>query len=67
MATPSSTTNQEVLSQGEPFVFPSFGNVGPPFMATLSLPGLTIGLTIWLFSNSMIPIPPCVSYVNYPS
>ena len=67
MATPSGTTNQEVPSQGEPFVFSSFGNVGPPLMATLSLPGLTIGLPVWLFSSSVIPIPPCVSDVNSPS
>ena len=42
MAMPSGTTNQETPSQGEPFVIPSFGNVGPPLMATLSLLGLTI-------------------------
>ena len=63
----SGTTNQEVPSQGEPFVFSSFGNVGPPLMATLSLPRLTIGLLVWLLSIPVIPIPPCVSYVNSPS
>ena len=37
------------------FVSPPCGAVGPPFMATLNLPGLTIGLPIWLFSNPAIP------------
>ena len=67
MAMPSGITNQEVPSQGEPFVFSSFGNVGPPLMATLSIPRFTIGLPICLFSRSVIPIPPYVSDVNYPS
>jgi hypothetical protein len=39
---------------GEPFVFPSYGNVGPPYIVTLSLPGLTIGLPVWFFSSSVI-------------
>ena len=38
-----------------PSTFPYFGNVGPPYMATLSLPGFTIGLLIWLFSTSLAP------------
>ena len=38
-----------------PSTFPCFGNVGPPYMATLSLPGFTIGLSIWLFSTSLAP------------
>ena len=37
------------------FVYPPCGAVGPPFMTTLNLPGLTIGLPIWLFSNIFIP------------
>ena len=55
MVMPSETTNQEIPSQGEPFVIPSFGDVGPPLMATLSLLVLTIGLPVWLFSSSLIP------------
>lgn len=35
--------------------FTPFGNVGAPYMATLSLPGLTIGLPVWLFSTSLVP------------
>ena len=49
MDMPSGITNQEVPSQGEPFVFSSFANVDPPLMATLSLPKLNIGLPISLF------------------
>ena len=64
---PSRITNQLVPSQEEPFVFPSFGNVGPPLMDTLSLPGFTIGIPVWLFSIPVIPIPPCISDVDSPS
>jgi hypothetical protein len=39
----------------EPFVFPSYRNIVPPHITTLSLPGLTIGLPIWLFSTQVIP------------
>ena len=55
MAMLSETTNQKTSSQEEPFVIPSFGNIGPCLMAMLSLPRLTIGLLVWLFSNPVIP------------
>ena len=55
MASPSRTTNQEIPSPSTSFVFPPYGDVGPPLMAMLSLPGLTIGLPIWLFSGPVIP------------
>jgi hypothetical protein len=48
-------TNEGSPTPGEPFVFPSYGNIGPPHIATLSLPGLTIGLSVWLFSTQVIP------------
>jgi hypothetical protein len=48
-------TNEGTPALGEPFVFPSYGNIGPPHIATLSLPGLTIGLLVWLFSTQVIP------------
>ena len=63
----SRTTNQEIPSKGEPFVIPSFGNVGPPLMAMLSLPILTIGLPVWLFSIIVIPNALIVSDPNSPS
>lgn len=49
-------TNPGIPSYGNPGNFPPFGNVGAPYMATLSLPGLTVGLPIWLFSTSLVPI-----------
>jgi hypothetical protein len=45
---------KEPLFQRETFVFPSYRNVGPPYIATLSLTGLTIGLLVWLFFTPVI-------------
>ena len=47
-------TNQGIPSEGNPGPFPTFGNVGAPYMATLSLPGLTLGFPVWLFSTSVV-------------
>jgi hypothetical protein len=48
----------EITNEGtparEPFVFPSYVNIGPPHIATLILPSLTIGLPVWLFSTQVI-------------
>ena len=55
MATFSEFTNPGIPSDGHPGHFPPFGNVGAPYMATLSLPGLTVGLPVWLFSTSLVP------------
>jgi hypothetical protein len=55
MASVLRMTNEGTPAPGEPFIFPSYGNIGPPHIATLSLPGLTIGLPIWLFSTQVIP------------
>ena len=49
------TTNQENPFQGMSFVSTPCGAVGPPFMATLNLPRLTIRLPVWLLSNLVIP------------
>jgi hypothetical protein len=54
MASVPGMTNEGTPFPGEPFVFPSYGNIGPPYIATLSLPGLTIGLPVWLFSTLVI-------------
>jgi hypothetical protein len=54
MASVPEMTNEGTSAPGEPFVFPSYGNIGPPHIATLSLPGLTIGLPVWLFSTQVI-------------
>jgi hypothetical protein len=54
MASVPEMTNEGTYALGEPFVFPSYGNIGPPHIATLNLPGLTIGLPVWLFSTQVI-------------
>jgi hypothetical protein len=61
MASNPGSTNGGTPSTGEPYTFPPFGNFGPPYVATLSLPGLTIGLPVWLFPTPVIPNPPNVS------
>lgn len=48
------STNQGNPPNGSPSPFSSFGNGGAPYMATLSLPGFTIGLPILLFLASVI-------------
>ena len=47
-------TNQETPSLGTPYTIPLIRNVGVPLMATLNLPGFTLGLLIWLFSTPTI-------------
>jgi hypothetical protein len=51
-------TNQGTPSEGDSCAFPFFGNVGVPLMATLYIPGLNVGLPVWLctipnFPNSL--------------
>ena len=48
-------TNQGALPKGDPCAFPFFGNVGTPLMATLNIPGLNVGLPVWLWSTPNIP------------
>jgi len=48
------STNQGIPFGGNPSPFPPFRNIGAPYMATLSLPGFTIGLPLWLFSTSLV-------------
>jgi hypothetical protein len=48
------TIDQGTPFHGEPFVFPCFGNVGHPYIATFSLPRFTIGLSVWFFSTRVI-------------
>jgi hypothetical protein len=61
MASNPGSTNGGTPSSREPYTFPSFGNFGPPYVSTLSLPRLTIGLLVWLFPTLVIPNPPNVS------
>jgi hypothetical protein len=51
MASVPEITNEGTPALGEPFFFPSYRKLGPPHITTLSLPGLTIGLPVWLFST----------------
>ena len=55
METTLEPTNQGIPFDGNPSPFPPFGNIGAPYMATLSLLGLTIGFLVWLFSTSLAP------------
>ena len=55
METISKSTDQGIPFDGNPSPFPPFGNIGAPYMATLSLPRLNIGFPVWLFSNSLAP------------
>jgi hypothetical protein len=64
MASVPGMTNEGTLDPKEPFFFPSYGNIGPPHIATLSLPGLTIGLLVWLFSTQVIPNAVSDSFVS---
>lgn len=54
MAIVPESTNQGNPSDRNPSTFPSFANIGAPYMATLSLPGFTIGLSVWLFLTSLV-------------
>jgi hypothetical protein len=66
MASVPEMTNEGTPAPGEPFVFPSYGNIAPPHIATLSLPGLTIGLLVWLFSTQVIPNAVSASIISTP-
>jgi hypothetical protein len=48
-------TNQGTPSQGDSCAFPFFGNVGVPLMATLYIPGLNVGLSVWLGTIPNVP------------
>jgi hypothetical protein len=48
------STNEGTPFPKEPFSFPSFGNIGAPCIATLSIPRLTIELPFWLFPTLVI-------------
>ena len=56
-------------TQGTPFHgdhcdFPCFVSIVPPMIATLQLPGLTIGLPVWFFSTPTILDAPTASHVT---
>jgi len=55
MAKSLEDTNQGTHDQGDSYAFPFFGNVGSPLMATLNIPGLNVGLLIWLWNTPNVP------------
>jgi hypothetical protein len=55
MAKVPGDTNQGANSQGDSCAFPYFGNVGVPLMATLYIPGLNVGLPVWLGTIPNVP------------
>lgn len=57
-------TNQGTPIHGYPYAFPCFGDIGPPLMATLNIPGFTVGLPVWLFTNPVVPNAPDASQVS---
>ena len=61
---PPLNTNQEIPMLGTPCTIPLTGNVGVPLMATLNLPGFTLGPPVWLFSTPTILNAPDASQVS---
>jgi hypothetical protein len=55
MAKVPDDTNQGTPSQGNSCAFPFFGNIGVPLMATLYIPGLNVGLLVWLGTIPNVP------------
>jgi hypothetical protein len=66
MASVPGTTNEGTHFPGISFVSPSVGHIGPPYIATLTLPGLTIGLPVWLFSTPVNVNDPSASSISTP-
>jgi hypothetical protein len=66
MASVPGTTNEGTPFLGLPFVSPSVGHVGPPYISTLTLPKLTIELPIWFFSTPVNVNPPSASSIITP-
>jgi len=48
------STNQGFSLGGNPSPFSSWGDIGAPYMATLALSGIIIGLPVWLFSTFIV-------------
>jgi hypothetical protein len=55
MAKVTNDTNQGTPLQGDSCAFPFLGNVGVPLMATLYIPGLNVGLPVWLGTIPNVP------------
>jgi hypothetical protein len=57
-------TNHGTPSQGDSYAFPFFGNIGVHLMATLKIPGLNVGLPIWLWTTLNVPNSLYDSYIS---
>jgi len=66
VATVPESTNQGNPSNGNPSAFPSFGNIGAPYMEMVSLPRFTIGFPVLFFSTTMVPNVKTASQPSYP-
>jgi hypothetical protein len=66
MASISGTTKKGTYFPGIPFVSPSVDHIGSPYIATLTLPGLTIMLLVWLFSTPVNVNAPIALYASTP-
>ena len=54
MANTPLNIKQEIPMLGTPCTIPLMRNVSVPLMATLNLPGFTLGLLVWLFSTPTV-------------
>ena len=54
MANTPTDTSEESPMKGDSYAFPFTGNVVVPLMATLNLPGFTLGIPVWLFSTPTV-------------
>jgi hypothetical protein len=66
MASVPGYTNEGILFSGILFFSPLVGHIGPPYIATLTLPVLMIRLSVWLFSPTVNVNSPSALNVNTP-
>ena len=66
METIPKAPNQGTHFHGDRHHFPCFGNVGHPYITTLTLPGFTMGLLVWFFSALVASNAPSASPINPP-
>jgi hypothetical protein len=66
MASVPGTTNEGTPFPRISFVSRSVGHVSPPYISTLTLRGLTIGLPVWLFSTPVNVNAPSASSISTP-
>jgi hypothetical protein len=60
------TTHEGIPFLRIEFISPYVGHVGPPYITTLTLSGLTIGLSVWFFSTPVNINDSSASFVSIP-